>query len=860
MKPGSQLGPYEVLAPIGAGGMGEVYRARDTRLNRDVAIKVLPKHIASRPDLQARFEREARAVGGLNHPHICVLYDIGHQDGVDFMVMEHLEGETLAARLGRGALPLDQVLKYGGQIADALDRAHRKGLFHRDIKPANIMITRDGVKVLDFGLAKTAPKSAEDDATVSAALTGEGTLLGTPHYIAPEQYEGKEADARSDIFAFGCVLYEMTTGRRCFDGKTRSIIAAAVLASEPPPMNTLQPIAPIPLARLVKVCMVKDPEARIQSMWDVLLALRAIGEANPESASVKSARPWLAWGLAAAALIAALSLAVVHFREVPPVVEGARFQLEPPAGFKNFFQLSPDGKSLAMVADRKLWIRPLASLEAKVVEGVDDPAYPFWSPDSSSIGFVSQGKLRRVAVSGGVVQTLCDAPYARGATWGGAGTILFSIQAGLQQVGENGGTPVSITTAAVGDAHRYPVFLPDGRSFLYLHLSGKSEVAGVYVGTLGEKTAARILPDITSAVYAPGYVLFRRDSTLMAKPFDAATKKVFGDALPIAPQVSQAGHTAFGAFSVSNTGNLVYRTAVRKNSELVWVDQTGQRLNAMTKPMALRAFALAGDQSRMALSVLSIEKDSSQPDIWLQESANAAASRFTYGPAPGWSFPVWSPDGSEIAYATADIAGSKSFGIYRRKRDMSGKEVQLFLSKTEALLRDWSRDGKWMVYAAETDLWLLPLTGDRTPKVFLRSPASDEDYGQFSPNGSWLAYVSNESGQDQVYVQPLPVTGAKWQISTAGGSYPRWSGDGKVLYFVASDGKLMAVPVGERGGSLETGAPRSLFELRASELTYASPYQVSADGKRFLVAVAPVGERQTPLTMALQWAAELKKF
>jgi eukaryotic-like serine/threonine-protein kinase len=773
LSAGDRLGPYEILTPIGKGGMGEVYRAYDSRLKRYIAIKVCAAQFSE------RFEREAQAVAALNHPNICQLYDVGP----NYLVMEYIEGMPL-----KGPLPFDQAVKYAVQICDALDAAHRKGIVHRDLKPANILSTKSGIKLLDFGLAKLGSSGigqasrAPDDATLTMALTGTNEIVGTLYYMSPEQLQaqpgGREIDARSDIFSFGVVLYEIVTGKRAFDGSSPASVIAAIMEHAAP---SIADVAPAALDRVLKTCLAKDPDERWQTARDLKRELEWISSV-PESGSAVPAKPtpqyrsWLPWCIAALFFSALL---ILYFRQrAPEAPRGTVFQIDAPERFRGIFQLSPDGRYLAIVAQRKLWIRPLNSLEAKVLDGVEDPTYPFWSPDSASVGFFSQGKLKKTTLNGGVVQTLCDAPDGRGAAWNREGTIVFASNGGdggLQQVAAAGGAATSVTkllphsTGAGEEAHRYPVFLPDGRHFLFAYLASKPETAGIYAGSLDGGAPVRIVPDVSNPGYAlgpaakgTGYLLFIRERTLMAQPFDTRALRTTGEMAPVVQQLTSGGNTAYFAYSVSANAVMAYQVGQQGRSlELVWVDRTGKRLDSVSQALQFVAFALAPDETRLAVSIAAFEKSVSQADIWRLTSVRGAPSRFTYGPDRGWSFPVWSPDGAQLVYATYNVAGLSSYEIRRKPWNMTGKEELLLRSSGLAFPRDWSPDGKWLLYSTTGDLWLLPLEGDHKPIPFTQAPASNEDFGQFSPDGKWIAYASNESGQDQVYIQPIPATGAK---------------------------------------------------------------------------------------------------
>ncbi len=906
LSAGHRFGPYEIVAPIGAGGMGEVYRAKDTRLDRTVAIKVLPQHLAANPEFRQRLEREARVISSLNHPHICVLHDIGRQDGIDFLVMEYLEGETLAARLVKGALPTEALLEYAGQMAQALAAAHRQTVYHRDLKPGNVMLTKTGAKLLDFGLAKVGPAAGPQGAGVNLSvlptqaldLTQKGTILGTFQYMSPEQLQGKEADARSDIFAFGAVLYEMATGHKAFEGKSVASVIAAILDSEPTPIATLQPASPPLLDQLVRKCLEKDPEKRWQSALDVASALGWAGEGAKgrpgDEASGRSKR-W-GWMVAAVLAVGMVLLAVVHFREAPPQELGGRFEVPPPEKSNNpIFRLSPDGRYLAVAANQgsrsRLWVRPLDSLETRALPGTEDATYPFWSPDSLFLGFFAQGKLKKISVGApsgpGPPQTLCDAASGRGGAWNREGVIVFSPSpaSGLYRVPAAGGVPAPVTKPGSAGSHRFPEFLPDGRRFLFLDTSNTPESTGLYAGSLDGMAPARILAEVSNAAYAPpggsrrsGHLLFRQENTLMAQPFDPDRLQTTGEMFPLAEQVGRSGHAGHGAFSVAGSGVLAYRTGAGflGDRELVWLDRTGKRLGVLTKPGPTYMAALSPDEKRIALFIRGVQPGASS-DVWLHDVARGALSRFTLGPGSS-GFPVWSPDSSRIAFYRSNSAGG-GFELYQKPASGAGKEERLARAGVNAFPWDWSGDGKLLVYSqyadkTGTDLWLLPLEGDRRPIPYLQT-AFEETAGQFSPGPGgapegaprWMAYVSDESGQQQVYVRPIPPSGDQWLISTAGGAQPRWRRDGRELFYVADDQKLMAVPIktggspsGAPSGPFEAGVPRALFEISipSQGVVPLFFYQPTADGQRFLVTAPAAGEEAPRITVVLNWAAGRK--
>jgi serine/threonine protein kinase len=854
--------------------MGEVYRAKDTRLNRTVAIKVLPGQVSNRADLRQRFEREARAVSSLNHPHICALYDIGHQNGIDYLVMEYLEGETLAQRLIKGALPLDQVLRYAVQIADALDQAHRHDIVHRDLKPGNIMLTRSGAKLLDFGLAKLKLDSGAVLTGLSAlatggqSLTAEGTILGTVQYMAPEQLEGKEADARTDIFAFGAVVYEVATGHKAFTGKSHVSLIAAILEHEPPPLATLQPLTPLPLERLVKKCLAKDPEERWQTAHDLKDELKWIAEAGSQAGQETTlgtphkSHQRLAWSLAVLGFLATVTLVLAYINRGPTDVRSIRFIVPPPehTSFAGSLSLSPDGRRLAFTATDSagrdfLWVRPLNSLSAQPLTGTEGATHLFWSPDNRFIGFFAQGKLKKIAASGAPAQTVCDAPDGRGGTWSRDGVILFTPKprGALYRVPAAGGIPTTVTTLNLAKefSHRWPQFLPDGHRFLYL-IPGK----GIYVGSLDSKESWRFF-DAGSGVehVPPGYLLFIRDEMLMAQAFDANQVRLRGEPFPIAEQAVSG--IARGHFSTSENGVLAYRST-RAVTELVWFDRAGKELGSLGPPGEYSNPRLSPDGKSVVVERL--DPQTRKDDLWLIDSSRGIFSRFTFDTSGDFS-PLYSPDGSRIVFAS-NRAGSED--LYQKASSGTGKEEVIFKSSQAIYPTDWSRDGRFIVYSSpgpkgDLDMWVLPLFGDGKPLPYLQREF-DETSGQFSPDGRWMAYVSNETGRNEVYVQSLPTTGGKRQVSSDGGSQPRWRGDGKELFYLAADRKLMAVAV--RGGtSLETAVPRALFETRLDTSSFhgvKNNYVVTADAQRFLINT-PAGEASSaPITVVVNWIADLK--
>jgi Tol biopolymer transport system component len=861
LSAGDKLGPYEILSPIGAGGMGEVYKARDSRLDRLVAIKVLPEHIARREDLCARFEREAHTVASLNHPHVCALYDIGNQDGTRYMVLELLEGETLAARIEKGALPLKQALALAAQIADALDRAHRAGVTHRDVKPQNIVLTRDGVKVLDFGLAKSTHKPGPTESTLTAALTTEGTVMGTPQYMAPEQFEGREADARSDIWAFGAVLYEMVTGQRAFQGKSYSSLVGAILSADPPPMP-VKPFTPAWLERLVGRCLAKDPEDRWQSMRDVVLELR-----SPVVESAAAGKP-NRWRWAAAVLgLALVAVAAIQFRRTPPEQPVLTTSILPPEGASfDETAISPDGKLLAFTATserkRQLWVRPLRASAAQPLAGTEGAEQPFWSPDSRRIGFFVQGKLKKIEAAGGPGQTLCDVPNPRGGTWSSEGVIVYAVlSGGLWSVAAQGGAPMRITTIdeTAGVRHRWPVFLIGGHHYLYLIPRGNT--SGIYLGSLGSKQRTRLVGDASAPGYAEGpekegYLLFVREGTLMAQRLDAAKAALSGEAFPVAERVGFDPVSGGGAFSVSGNGMLVYESDSRGLTQMTWMERGGKRLETIGEARRGYFFpSLSPDERVLAFTFLG--GPGQMADIWLRDLERGISTRFTFHPQLDMGS-IWSPDGSRIAFASSRAGPSD---LYVKSASGAGQEELLLKSGNQKYASDWSPDGRLLLYYEDDpqtryDLWVLPMDGERKPTVFLRTEFS-ERAGKFSPDGKWLAYTSDESGQYGIYVQPYPPTGAKWQLSRAGGRWPKWRRDGKELYWRQDDGKMMVAEV-EARTAFRPGIPQALFETGIRDSTES--YAVSGDGRRFLVPLPVVKEAgDRPVTVVQNWLAAAKR-
>jgi serine/threonine protein kinase len=907
---GRQLGPYQIVARIGAGGMGEVYRAADTRLDRTVAIKILFSHLSLRPDLRKRFEREAKAISNLNHPHICTLHDIGQAEGFDYLVMEYLEGETLAKRLKKGPLPTEQLLRIAIEIAMALDQAHRKGVVHRDLKPGNIMLTKTGAKLLDFGLAKAgravsaklpSPERAANDggtarsasvessvrgsarSTESESLTEEGLLLGTLEYMAPEQVEGKEVDARTDLFAFGVVLYEMATGRKAFAGDSKASLAAAILTSDPPPIRTIQPLTPPALERVVKRCLAKDPEDRWQTGRDLVLELKWIAEtagdlpgrmvggepAGPQSMATSRRRERLAWTLAIVFLVAAIVSAVNYLRRPQAPVRAIISEIAPPENVELAFThsppaLSPDGRTLAFIAEdasgkSMLWVRSLDSQLAKPLAGTEGGAEVFWSPDSRSLGFFANGKLKILELSTEEVTNVSDGGSS-GASWSRLGTLLFTeLKKGIHQVAASGGMPVSILKPDFSKIIHFvnPKFLPDGKHFLYGAYTSDPSLGGIYVASLDGKENRLLLKGIGSATYASGFLLYVRGTTLVAQAFDPESRQLTGDPTPLAERVT-ADYYAHGLFDVSENGVLIYRSGVSWGErQLTWFDRAGHELSVGEKGN-FEFQRLSPDGTKLALG---------QRDLWVEELARGVRMPLTNDPETGKGYPVWSPDGRRLLFAA--ISGKARLGIYQKNSNGVGEEELLLAAETADPLiwpTSWSPDGKFILfvrghYWSACNLWVLPLYGDRRPRVL-----GNGDAGHFSPDGRWLAYSSTESGEFQVYVVPFdaarilkesPGTDAlapsRWLVGKGG--YPIWRRDGREIFYLGQGG-IMGVEVEARSEHFEAGKPQLLFKARPPD-DYIDSFDVTPDGKRFVLTPQKINNPKAPFTLVVNWTALL---
>ena len=869
LSPGTRLGPYEIVAPLGAGGMGEVYRARDIRLDRSVAVKVLPAEFASHAEWRARFEREAKTISALSHPHICALYDVGD----DYIVMELLEGDTLEQRLQKGTLTIEQVVRIGIDVADALDKAHRHGIVHRDLKPGNVMLTRSGAKLLDFGLAKSTEPIVQhaDGRTMTRALTAEGTIVGTFHYMPPEQVEGREADARSDIFAFGATLYEMLTGRRAFAGDTGAKVIAAILAGEPPPISEQRPATPPALDRLVRTCLAKDPDERWQTAHDVMLQLRGMfeGGSTPSAAIAapvrRRRREPLAWSVAVVGLLAAIGLAVAQTRRAVSAGALVHFGIETPHNTSLYpfdtkgIALSPDGTRIAFVAEdpesrASLYIRDLATMQIRVLAGTNEAMYPFWSPDGTQLGFFANQKLQRIDLRGGPAVTLCEAASGRGGSWNRDGVIVFAptIVNRLYRISAGGGRPeVATPLEADGTRARWPWFLPDGNRFLYV--SNSDLVVGSLDGTLRKV----ILSEVSNAVFAPpDRLVFSRGTVLMSQRFDPDALSLSGEAVPLPfGNVSYLGPKALSIVSASLNGTLAYLPGgFDSAARLVWVDARGREDGDLGDPDGYLDAALSPDGKHVAVVRAMPDGD----DLWLVDTGDGRLSRFTFHPG-SHGFPSWSRDSKQIAYfrvlnGVGNVCITSLDGVER---------CPLLAARQWQIPFGFSPDGMtlltWQQTAAGGDIYTMSLgpTPALTPFV---ATSFDERSPSFSPDGKWIAYQSNASMRGEVYVRRYPPTTEQWQISTSGGESPMWSPDGKEIFYGSGD-TIMRVPF---EGGRAPGKPAPLFHIpghRTPQLSglLSRPVLsgITADKQRFLFVLG-TDQPLPSINIVLNWRSALQ--
>jgi len=853
---GEKLGRYQLLSPIGEGGMGEVWKARDTQLDRDVALKV------SKAAFTARFDREARAIAAFNHPNICQIYDVGP----NYLVMELIDGMPL-----NGPLPVEKAVAYAGLILDALDAAHRKGFTHRDLKPANILVTKQGLKLLDFGLAKQITGLGPDDATIQGAMTAEGQISGTLQYMSPEQLNGKDADARSDIFAFGCVLYEMLSGKKAFGGKTAASVIAAIMEREPEPLQT----APL-LDRLIRKCLAKDPDDRFQTARDLKYNLTLATETTIVTAPGRTRLPWV---LFAATSIFAVAVSLLYFRAGTVIAPETRLDIvTPPTNSPASFALSPDGRKIAYVATTdgvsRLWVRQLDSISAQVLPGTENALNPFWSPDGRSLGFFADVQLKRIDLGGGQPQNLAQvATVTAQGTWGANGTILFNRNAPtgpLLRIPAAGGPPVAATKVANGAlGDRFPRFLPGGSQFLFTSVG---TAPAIWLGSLVDQDAAGTEPRLVTALgpgetpgeyLAPGWLVRVRGNVLVAQRFDASSGRLSGDPVTLAQGVGIDSFARTGAFAVaaasslpSGGGSIAWRSGSTGRRQLIWFNRAGQTVGVLGAPDDSSPLypEISPDGKRVALTRGPV----GSRDLWLQEGART--SRFTLDPSDD-TFAIWSPDGVRVVFASNR---KETYGLYQKPADGSGSEQLLLQSGGVVRPDSWSPDGRFILYRISQnsgDLMIVPMTvsGDRKPHPFLSTPFNEEQ-GAFSPDGKWVAYQSNESGRFEIYVRPFPGPGGQWQISTEGGTSPRWrpgGAPGKVngkyeLYYLAPDRKLMAVAASAQGGKFVPGTPEALFQTHIAPVSIRPNYDVARDG-RFLINTELDDTSAEPIHLLLNW-------
>jgi eukaryotic-like serine/threonine-protein kinase len=885
---GTRLGPYEILSPLGAGGMGEVWRGRDTRLGRDVAVKILPPGFAENEQFRARFEREAKTISSLNHPNICTLFDVGHEDGTHFLVMELIEGESLADRIQKGPLPLEQVLRIGAQVADALDRAHTQGVVHRDLKPGNVMLAKSGAKLLDFGLARSSAESAPlqgmtEMPTQAKPLTQEGTILGTFQYMAPEQLEGQEADPRTDIFALGALLYEMATGKRAFEGATRTSLIAAIVSSHPAPISQVAAMAPPALEHVVRKCLEKDPDDRWQSARDVASELRWISEAGSQAGVAttvtirRRTREKLAWGTAAFFALAALASAGWMFTRsgasdaarpfhasvtLPSDVSSVAMAAGPIA-------LAPDGTALAMLVNRDgeifVSLYEFPTGKSTVLENTKGGSFPFWSPDSRSIGFFSGGKLRRIDAGGGPAQTLADANEGRGASWSPEGVILYAadIRGPLMLVPENGGTPTPVTKPGTDSiTHRNPYFLPDGKQFLFIERESRTDPFGKVMAASIDGAEPRLVLERGSNVqYADGRLFFVREGNLLAQRFDPATLGVQGTIAAVGDNVRYNNPRDLGDYSVSRAGLLAFRRAVSNEQSLSWFDRDGRLVETLVPPGEFTVESVSRDFGMVAIA--RSETADRAADLWILDTSTKQLRRVTFVKSPSLMSGSFSADGQRLAvssHSTTAGGGPRGAGWSASSlwiQPVSGSRTDpIVLESTDFFIDDWSPDGSVLIGTSQRTGTSFDLTyirlDDEKPEVrdFVRTDYF-ERFPRFSPDGRWVVYTGQESGRNEVYLVDFPDATLKHQLSRNGGFLPSWRSDGSEIYYRQPDGAVMAVPV-RLGASAEIGQP---VRLGLSDARISAPF--ASDGKRFLVTQDASATREAPIQIIRNWAAGL---
>jgi serine/threonine protein kinase len=884
---GIRLGRYEVRSKIGEGGMGEVYRARDEKLNRDVAIKVLPAALSENTDRLHRFEQEAQAAGTLNHPNILAVYDVGMNDRAPFVVTELLEGESFRELLKGGPVPARKAVDYAIQIARGLAAAHEKGIVHRDLKPDNLFLTKDErVKILDFGLAKLSQPSGEEivqtDIVTRRVHTDPGTVMGTAGYMSPEQVRAGAIDHRSDIFSFGAVLYEMLSGQRAFQGDSAIETLNAILKEDPPQLTAGSPAIAPALERVVWHCLEKSPERRFQSATDVAFALESLSglTSHPSQQIVDELplpgeRRWtqerLMWfGIAAALFVTAavLGLSLFYLSRKEPTRRTVRLNLAAPpkTSLPASITISPDGLKVVFVASnaeskqRLLWIRPLDSLTAQPLNGTDGAASPFWSPDSRFVCYFANRKLFKIEASGGRAQALCDTSDESGGSWGRDGVILFSGAEGLYRISPQGGTPNLVTkVSAAEEAHRWPYFLPDGRHFLFLGDADRTEEHHIRVGSLDRQESQILFGAVSRIAFAPpGYILYVNQGALVAVPFDTNGLKVTGDPLTVTERIAIVGDNHEFDFSVSDNGTLAYQSG-SINTQFTWFDRTGKKLGNVGEPIGVDHISLSPDGHNLAAGLL--DADGRESDVWLYDLERGTASRLTFNPE-GEGTPLWSPDGTRIVFGSNRLGGGQ-VDLFEKNASGAGDEQVLFKSASAKFATSWSNDGQYILFEnwgprLKGAIWVLSMTGDKQARPLLETNAFNQFQPKFSPDGHYFAYSSDESGRPEIYVQRFPLSTDKWQISSGGGMQPVWRKDGKELFFVTEERKFMAAEI-KTGSSFESSIPQELFTSGvATEFGYGFSYTTS-DGQRFLLSSPVETGDGAPMTIVLDWTAGLKK-
>ncbi len=885
LEPNTAISHYKIISSIGKGGMGEVYLAEDTKLDRKVAIKVLPAELSNDEDRLQRFEQEAKATSALNHPNILTVYDNGEHDGSPFIVAELLEGEELRDRLDEVQIPLRKTIDFAQQIVSGLTAAHEKGIVHRDLKPENLFITKDDrVKILDFGLAKVRETGGDQHGSEDAtrkALTDPGMVMGTAGYMSPEQVRGAPVDHRSDIFSFGVILYEMITGNRAFHEESLAETMSAIVKDEPPEMTESNPNISPALERIVHRCLEKKPDRRFHSAHDLGFALESLSTPTSSSGAnltaaasaigpEKERSPWLdrlPWAVALLLLIGCVVLAGMYFSRPASEERIVTFAVSMPASSTaiNYPVISPDGRKIVYVAtvegETSLYTRSLDSKTGQRLAGTEGAWSPFWSPDSRYIGFFANGKLRKADTGGGPIQNLCDASSGTGGTWNRHDVILFGDKhKGIKRVSATGGEatmliPVDMSRKESEVAH--PRFLPDGDHFFFYIWYASTNHAEIFVAPLDGNERKLLLKNNSNVAYVePGYLLFARENTLMAQRFSVSRFELSGDPFPVAEDLAFNGNDGYSNFSVSENGTMISLKGSDTLRQLAWFDRDGTEISKVAQPGTYINSVLSPDGKKAAVQ----RRVDGNSDIWVIDLERGLPVRFTFD-ASSEDDPAWSPDGSVILFSSDRDNGIRR--IYRKSA--GGAEKEELVSDAVRINNsgiDWSLDGKNVIYETTNekgslDLWVLPMTGGEKPYPLLQSEFA-ESLGRFSPDGRYFAYVSSESGKPEVYVQSFPPSGGKWQVSTGGGGQPHWRRDGKELFYISADKRMMAVSV-QLDGTFEQGQPNPLFLTQVSSFISPDRYDVSADGQRFLIN-SPVEETSgSPIDVILNWTSTLKK-